>query len=63
MHLVNGNRRVEGIIFCPVRHPRIVMPGIILQVPHARRGTRPNFGGETIRVSLVDCIASSRDIR
>src|ERR1700691_2894836 len=30
VHLVNGNRRTEAILFCSARHPRIVMPGILV---------------------------------
>ena len=56
MHFVNGNRRIEGILFCPARHPRLVMPGIVLEIPHAGSCLRANLCCETVWIRFVDLI-------
>src|ERR1700733_1416813 len=56
MHFVNGNRRTEAILSCPARHPGIVTPGIVLQIPHTRSSLRANLCGERIWIRFVDLV-------
>src|SRR6202030_1330688 len=56
MHFIERYWRTERIIFYPVRHPRIVMPGIAVETPHTGSCLRANLRGETVRISFVNLI-------
>ena len=56
VHLVYRNRRVQGILLLPARHPVIVPPRISAQIPHARGRLRPDFGGIAVGVGFIHLI-------
>src|ERR1700747_1059683 len=56
MHFIKRYWRTERIIFSPVRHPRIVMPGVAFEIPYTGSCLRANLRGETGWISSVDLI-------
>ena len=59
--LVNRDRALEALSLRPVRHPLVVVPGELVDVPDDRGGLGPHLGRETVRVGLLDEIARGGD--
>ena len=57
MDLVDGDRAVERLPLSPGRHPLVVAPGELGEVPDDRRRLGAKFGGEPVRVGLLDDVA------
>src|SRR5271157_2455259 len=53
MDLVDGDRAVERLPLSPGRHPLVVAPGELGEVPDDRRSFGAKFGGEPVRVGLL----------
>src|ERR1700720_2655612 len=56
MHFIERYWRTERIIFYPVRHPRIVMPGVAFEIPYTGSCLRTKLRGETIWITFVHLI-------
>src|SRR4051794_36719945 len=56
MYLVDDNRGLERVPGRPLPHPAGVVPGIASQVPNLRRSLGRKFGGEAVRIRLVDLV-------
>ena len=57
MDLVDGDRLVERLALLAARHPLLVVPGELGDVPDDRRGLGPQLGGEAVGVGLLDEVA------
>ena len=57
MDLVDGDRAVERLPLRPGRHPLVVAPGELGEVPDDRRGLGAEFGGEPVGVGLLHEVA------